>query len=331
MLKREGWLNMVDDALISVIICTKNRPKLLLQSIDSVLAQTCQDWELVIVDDGSSQPIESLVTGHIAEHNVRFSCIRHEHSQGIAIARNTGVAKSSGRYLYFLDDDDLLTNNALQELLQTLQEFSLMCLFHNVKPFGKDADVKADELLRANSRILTAISIKKPRDGVCVFGHNLFERLLFTVPLSFQRFMVTRELWNTTGGMRPSAEMPEPEWAVKAALLGECGLILEPLGLWRVDGQNIFSLKKDEYKIQDRVVDNMQSLLHFAENSGQVNAKEKLLIKHSLGKAYFDLAWGCLGQNQRIRALAALCKSALIQYEFKHIKLLARLCLPKLG
>ncbi|WP_394751996.1 glycosyltransferase family 2 protein [Crenothrix sp.] len=320
----------MEDDLISVIICTKNRPELLLEAVDSVLAQTWRNWELIIVDDGSSESVEPLVSRHLKSQQAKFSFVRHEHSQGIAVARNVGVGNASGRYLYFLDDDDLLINHSLQILLQTLQEFSLGCVFHNIRPFGKDAASKADELVKANSKVLSGISIKQPRKGVYVFEKDLFEGLLLSVPLSFQRFLVTRELWGISGGMRPAAKMPEPEWVVKVALLGKCGLLLESLGLWRVDGQNIFSLKEDEHKIQSRVIDNMHSLVEFAENSEQVNAQEMRIIKQALCKAYFSLAWQYLEQNQRICALSALYHSALIQIGFEHFKLLVKLGLPKL-
>lgn len=88
---------------ISVIIPTKNRQQFIGRAIKSVLAQTYQDFEILVVDDGSTDQTQEVLKTF---PDPRILFIRHEHSRGGAAARNTGIAASGGRYIAFLDDDD---------------------------------------------------------------------------------------------------------------------------------------------------------------------------------------------------------------------------------
>lgn len=88
---------------VSVITITYNRAPLLPTAITSVLNQTFQDFEYVIVDDASHDDTPSVVAG-LRDPRIRY--IRQEHNGGEAHARNTGVTHAQGEYIAFLDDDD---------------------------------------------------------------------------------------------------------------------------------------------------------------------------------------------------------------------------------
>jgi len=88
---------------VSVIIPTFNRADLLPKAVRSVLAQTYQDLEIVVIDDASADCTTSVVQ-RMNDPRIRY--VRHERNRGIAAARNTGVANATGRFLAFLDDDD---------------------------------------------------------------------------------------------------------------------------------------------------------------------------------------------------------------------------------
>jgi glycosyltransferase involved in cell wall biosynthesis len=85
----------------SVILPVHNRPDALKEAIDSVLSQTFTDYELIVVDDGSTDD-----TPHVArEYGERIRCLRQE-NRGVSAARNAGVAASTAPWLAFLDSDD---------------------------------------------------------------------------------------------------------------------------------------------------------------------------------------------------------------------------------
>jgi len=89
---------------VSVVIPTHNRPDFVSAAIASVLNQTFQDFELIVVDDASCDRNAAAVVTHFGDTRIRY--IRHEINKGLSAARNTGILASVGRYIAFLDDDD---------------------------------------------------------------------------------------------------------------------------------------------------------------------------------------------------------------------------------
>ena len=90
---------------VSVIIPTYNRAKLLPRAIKSVLNQTFKDFEVIIVDDGSTDNTEEVIN-EFQKHDKRIKYIRHEKNKGAAAARNTGIKIAQGEYIAFQDSDD---------------------------------------------------------------------------------------------------------------------------------------------------------------------------------------------------------------------------------
>jgi glycosyltransferase involved in cell wall biosynthesis len=104
---------------ISVIICTYNRAEHLTRCIESVIVQTFQDWELIIVDDGSSDRTFDVINPYLE----KFPTIRYlkHHNRGAAYARNAGIQASLGDYLTFLDSDDTYAAHHLESRLDYLK------------------------------------------------------------------------------------------------------------------------------------------------------------------------------------------------------------------
>lgn len=92
-----------DGPTVSVIIPCLNRANVLPQGIQSVLAQTFREFEVIVIDDGSTDDIETAVK---AFDDSRIRYIRHDRNRGVCAARNTGIRASRGRYIALLDSDD---------------------------------------------------------------------------------------------------------------------------------------------------------------------------------------------------------------------------------
>jgi glycosyltransferase involved in cell wall biosynthesis len=102
---------------VSVIIPTCNRAGLLPTAIGSVLAQSYSNFEVVVVDDASDDPVDNIVN---AFGDGRIRCIQHERRRGAAAARNTGIRNSDGEFIAFLDDDDEWRRDKLARQLSVL-------------------------------------------------------------------------------------------------------------------------------------------------------------------------------------------------------------------
>ena len=105
----------MNEALLSIIIPTYNRPQLLPRAVNSALAQTIENFEVIVVDDCSPQPVQ-------LPENPRLRIIGLPQNQGGAAARNIGTKAAQGRWITFLDDDDRLLPHMAQTSLQALQQ-----------------------------------------------------------------------------------------------------------------------------------------------------------------------------------------------------------------
>ena len=106
-------------ALVSIIIPVHNGARFISETVESVLAQTFTDFELLIVDDGSTDGLNVIVNEFIAR-DPRIKYI-HQENQGVSAARNTGFRSSGGRFIAFLDADDVWLCDNLQVKVERLQ------------------------------------------------------------------------------------------------------------------------------------------------------------------------------------------------------------------
>ncbi len=117
-------------ALVSIITPLYNGKRFVAQTIESVLAQTFQDWEMIVVNDGSKDGCEKIVENY-AQKDPRIKLFNKENG-GSASARNYGIKQASGRYFAFLDSDDLWEPHFLESQLNFMQQTGgkLVCSAH---------------------------------------------------------------------------------------------------------------------------------------------------------------------------------------------------------
>lgn len=104
---------------VTVVIPTFNRAGTLGRAIRSVQAQTCRDWETIVVDDGSTDGTEQVIRG-LADGRVR--CVHHGRNRGGGAARNTGIGYARGEYVAFLDSDDEWLPEMLERVLEVFRK-----------------------------------------------------------------------------------------------------------------------------------------------------------------------------------------------------------------
>ncbi len=108
----------VDNPLITVYITNYNYEKYVKQSIDSVLSQTLQDFELIIIDDGSTDNSRDIIEEYRAHEKV---IIIYQQNKGLNITNNVAMRVSKGKYLMRLDADDFLVETALEDMSAMLE------------------------------------------------------------------------------------------------------------------------------------------------------------------------------------------------------------------
>jgi len=105
--------------LVSVIVPTHNRPDLLCMAIDSILAQVLADFEIIVINDAGID-VEPWIANRDPRRRIRV--IQHPRNRGLAAARNTGLKAARGRYIAYLDDDDLFYPDHLHALVSAAEE-----------------------------------------------------------------------------------------------------------------------------------------------------------------------------------------------------------------
>ncbi len=129
--------------LFSIIIPAYNYAHYLPETIDSVLQQPGDDFELIVINDGSTDNTDEVVSKLLKENQNRF--IYHsQKNKGLPGTRNKGIELSKGNYLMFLDSDDKLTSNTLGDFRKAIEAFNnagmIIGRYNSVTPDGKSKE-----------------------------------------------------------------------------------------------------------------------------------------------------------------------------------------------
>jgi glycosyltransferase involved in cell wall biosynthesis len=198
---------------VSVILPTFNRLRFLRPAIESVFAQTYTDWELIIADDGSDEETHAYLSS-VSSPKVRVSWLAH--SGNPSHVRNIAIRAASGRYLAFLDSDDLWAPTKLEKQLAALRASPSSAWCYTLESMIDD-----------QSRPYTKSAIRSftPMDGW------LFEPLLrLEIAMSMPTVLASRELVNEIGGF--DEQLRYGEWhdlCLRLALKSEVVAVREPL------------------------------------------------------------------------------------------------------
>lgn len=121
--------------LFTILICTYERARILPKAVESVLRQTVQDFEIVVVDDGSQQDARGALEGF---DDPRLRVFSLQENGGVSRATNIGLEKARGRYVTFLDDDDEFVPHFLEETKRHLERKEVDFCWCGVKEHFQD-------------------------------------------------------------------------------------------------------------------------------------------------------------------------------------------------
>ena len=135
----------LNNGLISIITASYNYQDYIKDTIDSVLAQTYPNWELIIVDDGSTDDSVNVIKSY-CEKDSRIKLFQHENgiNKGLAETVKLGIEKSSSDWIVFLESDDTITPDYLEEKIQVIQENpDVEFIFNGINCFGDEERISS--------------------------------------------------------------------------------------------------------------------------------------------------------------------------------------------
>ncbi len=130
--------------LVSIITPSYKSEKFILQTIESVFSQTYQNWEMIIVDDCSPDNANKII-GNYTKKDSRIKLIKLEKNIGPANARNEGIKQAQGKYIAFLDSDDIWLPTKLEKQIIFMQDNDLAVIcssYHTIDEDGKKINTR---------------------------------------------------------------------------------------------------------------------------------------------------------------------------------------------
>jgi len=125
------------DNLVSIITPNYNSEKFISETIDSVIAQTYQNWEMIIIDDVSTDNSIDIIHKYI-KNDTRIQLIRLSNNSGAAVARNKGIEKAKGKFIAFVDSDDLWSPFKLETQLKLMLKNNIAFSYSPYKLIDED-------------------------------------------------------------------------------------------------------------------------------------------------------------------------------------------------
>jgi glycosyltransferase involved in cell wall biosynthesis len=160
-------------SLVSIIIPCYNAENYIKKTIDSVLCQTYQNFEIIIVNDGSTDNSSSVVK---AIKDDRIYLVEHE-NQGVSFSRNKGITMAKGEYVVFLDADDLLRPCFLEKRVFKLKKSTAIACASNVILIGENRDkIKENKNHFAASKLSQILDFK---DGIVTCPSSYLFKTVF--------------------------------------------------------------------------------------------------------------------------------------------------------
>lgn len=251
----------------SVIIATYNRARFLPIAVESVLTQTFADFELLIVDDGSTDRTRSLIERYT---DARLRYIRQEQA-GVSAARNNGVRQAQGSYIAFLDSDDRYRKDKLEITAAYIRDNPDYKIFHT------------EEIWYRNGQLLAQKGHHRKPSG------NVFAQSLKLCCISISTAAIKRDIFEQVGHF--DEQLPA----------------CEDYDFWlRVTARHPVLLISEYLTIKEGGHPDQQSKKYPAMDKFRIYALEKLLRSGRLDKGQYSSAYEELNAKCRIYRQGAL-------------------------
>jgi len=204
--------------LISVVLPSHERMAMLREAVESVRAQTYRHWQLIVVDDGSTDGGPAWVRS-LGDERITVTAIPH--SGRPALVRNAGIARAKGDYIAFIDSDDRWRRDKLE-----------LQVAHHLEPGGAAWSYTGRAIIDAAGTALPDSTFTPWRP---VAGDIFRKLLLHEAMISLPTVMVRRQLLEHTGGFDESLSFSEDyDLWLRLAQLSPCGVLPPPLTEVRV-------------------------------------------------------------------------------------------------
>jgi glycosyltransferase involved in cell wall biosynthesis len=283
---------MPDNPKISVVIATYNRANFLQETIDSVLRQSFRDYELIVVDDGSTDDTRTVLEAY----GSRICCIYQE-NRGPSAARNVGVRHARAPWIAIQDSDDLCAIDYLESLYDfASQHQNCGMIFANGAYLGGKEPTKETIIPNSKSRRLA-------QDGVRLV--DLFEKSI----VRLQASLITKKCYDAVGGLDESLRISmDLDLAFRIFMVYPVAYLDKVVFYYRRHEGNIGRNQEQRLGENIRVIDKLIRDFPQARTTlGQERVARRLAYR------YYRLAKGRWKEGRKEGARAALSRAVALR------------------
>lgn len=300
------------EAIVSILVPVYNGDQYISEAIESALAQTYQNFELLIVNDGSTDNSKSIIMNYLGDSRIRYF---EQQNAGVAATRNLAIKHAKGKYIGFLDQDDCWLPDKLSTQVQFLETHQEFAFIHSrqgyiqadgtlISHYPKDwvADLHGEcfvELFKRNRiAVLTVLLRKNVIDEIGYFNetvsrvddYELWLRICSKYPIGFQDKKLALYRCHETNASHDYVKMEQAELSAL---------------------ESLYDLNKEVFKCIDKATLNDRfATLHTEVANGFFWQKQnyKSALRHYLKALYFkpfcwknikQTFWCLLPTNQR--------------------------------
>ncbi len=301
--------------IVSVIIPTFNRASQLEEAVESVLAQSLKDVEIIVVDDGSTDDTAT----RMRKYTGSVTLLRQEQS-GASVARNKGVTAAQGEFIAFLDSDDLFLPDHLQESVDFLREEpQIDFVFGDIEKFNTEGVVMPTFF---KGKSIESIPFEDKGSDRRVFRHSIFSDLFAGNFIPTPTLVVRRACFAKTGLFNPEYRyLNDTEMYLRMTRLFLGGYFNRVVARVRVGEDNLTHPKWNEVRARTK----LKLLKSLSEVPGGLSTEERLKTEALITQTHFGLAYILLlkqkGREARKEALASLRKDVMQPRAFRILAL----------
>jgi glycosyltransferase involved in cell wall biosynthesis len=288
---------------VSVIIPAYNYADYTVNAVESVLAQTFHDYEIIVVNDGSTDETEKKLRRFIADRRIIYI---YQENHGVAHARNTGIKNSFGEYVAFLDCDDLYMPDKLERSVQALDKNQSLSFIYTPVLFVSES-----------GRTLG-------RDREKCYSGKVFDRLILNNFIRNSTAVIRRHCFDKIG-LFDEALFYTADWEMwlRVSSIFGVGYIGAPLSKYRQREYDYFvknpaKVKEEMLKVKDKIFDNNPYLSRYLKQnlSAQILVWtiKSYLVKKDLLNAKRELSelLKCQPFNIKLQALKFVISNGLV-------------------
>jgi glycosyltransferase involved in cell wall biosynthesis len=251
--------------IVSIIVPTFKRTEYLKLTLESILNQSFQNFEIIVVDDGTPNDDNFLLCDTIDKVNY----IKIKNTGGPAKPRNVGIENAKGKYIAFVDDDDLWNSEKLKKQVEVLENYSDFGLVHNFCQVINEQGFILDEV------------IGKPRTADVKHG-DVSLKMIGNWTIMMPTPLVRKSVIDKVGGFNEiiPGTFADVEYWVRTSFYTKFYYIDEPLVQYRLHNQNMSS----QTSIYIQLPLYLKNVLQEQLNKNLINKKEYNLLLNSLCK-----------------------------------------------